>query len=268
MDPMLATAELLRNKHRYRGYIHLKIMPGAETSQIEQAMKLADRVSVNLEGVDGSRLAYLAPEKDFDRESMPAVECVQDIAKAQQEPAKAPSLATQFVVGPAGESDRDLLTTVDRLYRKMNLARAYYSSFSPVPDTPLENQPQTSTTREHRLYQADWLLRFYEFTLRELPFDINGTLPQGIDPKLAWAQQNLADEPIEVNRANRTTLLRVPGIGPRSADAILRARLHNRLKDLGSLKALGIAVDRASPFILLNGRIPPRQLRLVGSSLV
>jgi predicted DNA-binding helix-hairpin-helix protein len=260
MDPMLATVELLRHKYAYRDYIHLKIMPGAERAQVEQALQLADRVSVNLEGANPERLASLAPRKDFEGELLEAMRWVRGISRAQGPLVKRPSMVTQFVVGPAGESDRELLTTVDRLYRHLKLARAYYSGFNPVPDTPLAGAARTPAIRQHRLYQADWLLRFYHFALDELPFDPGGALPVEVDPKLAWARQHLSERPVEVNRAGRRELLRVPGIGPRSADAILRARRQGCLRDLASLRTLGALADRAAPFVLLDGKRPPLQL--------
>lgn len=260
MDPMLATVETLRCKYEYRGYIHLKIIPGAERAQVEQALRFADRVSVNLEGANAERLSALAPQKDFEGDLLRAMRWVRDIAQAWRPEIKAPSMTTQFVVGPAGESDRELLTTADRLYRRVKLARAYYSGFNPVSDTPLADAPPTPALREHRLYQADWLLRFYGFGLEELPFDPGGALPAQVDPKLAWARKHLAERPVEVNWAGRQELLRVPGIGPRSADAILRARRRGHLRDLSDLRALGAIADRAAPFVLLNGRRPPRQL--------
>jgi predicted DNA-binding helix-hairpin-helix protein len=262
MDPMLATVELIRRKYAYRGYIHLKIMPGAERAQAEQAMRLADRVSINLEGVDARRLAYLAPQKDFAGELLPAMGWFRESVGADWLPAKVPSLVTQFVVGPAGESDQDLLTRADTLYRQVRLARAYYSGFNPISDTPLADLPPTSPLREHRLYQADWLLRFYGFAVDELPFEPDGGLPSVIDPKLAWARRHLTGQPVEVNRASRAELLRVPGIGPRSADAILRARRQGRLHDLAELRALGAVAGRAAPFVMLDGKCPPRQLGL------
>jgi predicted DNA-binding helix-hairpin-helix protein len=260
MDPMLASVELIRRKYAYRGYIHLKIMPGAERAQVEQALSLADRVSVNLEGANAKRLASLAPRKEFDRDLLGAMRWVHEIAQARLPVKKSPSLVTQFVVGPAGESDRELLTTAERLYRRVKLVRAYYSGFSPVPNTPLAGAAPTPAVREHRLYQADWLLRFYDFALGDLPFDQSGALPSDVDPKLAWARQHLAGRPVEVNRASRRELLRVPGIGPRSADAILGARRQGHVRDLGALRALGAVASRAAPFVLFDGRRPPRQL--------
>jgi predicted DNA-binding helix-hairpin-helix protein len=268
MDPMLATVELLRTKYQYTGYVHLKIMPGAEPAQVEQALRLADRVSINLEGANAGRLAALAPGKDFEGELLGAMRCAHQLAQGfsfdrlMTGPAKPPSLVTQFVVGPAGESDRELLTTADQLYRELKLARAYYSGFNPIPGTPLAGAAPTPVLREHRLYQADWLLRFYGFGLEELPFDSNDALPADADPKLAWARRHLAGRPVEVNRASRRELLRVPGIGPRSADAILRARRQGCLRDLADLRALGAVAGRAAPFVLLDGRTPAYQLSL------
>jgi predicted DNA-binding helix-hairpin-helix protein len=262
MDPMLATIELLRRRYAYRGYIHLKIMPGAERAQIEQALRLANRVSINLEGASAKRLATLAPRKDFEGELIRGMHWIGEIIRAFGPRFKRRSMTTQFVVGPAGESDRELLKIANRLYRRLNLARAYYSGFNPVPDTPLADSPRTPAIREHRLYQADWLLRRYGFSLDDLPFDQDGALPVSVDPKLAWARQHLAERPVEINRASRQELLRVPGIGPRSVAAIMRARREGRLRDLSSLRVLGAVAERASPFVLLDGRRPAHQLSL------
>lgn len=263
MDPMLATVDILRRKYEYRGYIHLKIMPGSEPAQIERAFRLADRVSVNLEGANTDRLAFLAPQKDMRAELLPAMEQVNRLAVELPEIVKRPSMVTQFVVGPAGETDQEILTGVDWLYRKMHLARAYYSKFNPIPNTPLEDYTPTTPARQHRLYQADWLLRFYGFSLTDLPFDPAGALPAEIDPKLAWAREHLISQPVEVNRASRADLLRVPGIGPQSAEAILEGRKTGVLSDLTHLSKLGAIANRAAPFILLNGKRPPRQLDLL-----
>ena len=154
------------------------------------------------------------------------------------------------------------MTGADWLYRRVGLARAYYSPFRPVTDTPLWGSPSTPASREFRLYQADFLLRDYGFQLDELPFQNNDALPEQVDPKLAWARQNLTDHLIEVNRADRHELLRVPGIGPKGAEAIIQARRYGQFQSLSQLNALGVLANRAAPFILLNGRRPPHQLTL------
>ena len=142
------------------------------------------------------------------------------------------------------------------------LARAYFSGFSPVADTPFETLPASPPAREHRLYQASFLLRDYGFMVEELPFAPDGLLPLTTDPKLAWAEQHLREQPVELNRAARALLLRVPGIGPVSADRLLQARRLGQLRDLSQLRCLGIAAHRAAPFILLAGKAPAQQLRL------
>lgn len=263
MDPMLATVDILRRKYDYRGYIHLKIMPGAQRAQVEQAIRLADRISINLEGANTDRLAFLAPQKDLRAELLPAMQWAKQLAAELPPVVRFPSIVTQFVVGPAGETDRELLTGVEWLYQRMGLSRAYYSAFNPIPDTPLEGHAPTPPVRKHRLYQADWLLRFYGFNTDEIPFEPDGTLPINVDPKMAWARRNLSDRLIEINQATRAELLRVPGIGPISANAILQARRENPLRHLSELRALGAATNRAAPFILLNGKQPPHQLNLL-----
>jgi predicted DNA-binding helix-hairpin-helix protein len=169
---------------------------------------------------------------------------------------------TQFVAGGSGESDLELLTTTTWLHKNLHLKRAYYSAFNPIPDTPLENQPATPPMREHRLYQASFLLRDYAFDVEELPFDPTGNLPMQTDPKLAWAQEHLGQAPVELNRADRHELLRVPGIGPKGAEAILRSRKERRLRELSALRRFGIHPERAAPFILLDGKRAEFQLAL------
>ncbi|TET55174.1 MAG: radical SAM protein [Anaerolineales bacterium] len=259
-DRLLAAAELLRRRYGFRGYIHLKIMPGAERDQIAASMRLANRVSVNLEAPNPDRLAHLAPHKDFSDELLLRLRWIEEIRR--EEPGSWASSTTQFVVGAAGESDVEILSTTEFLHRRVGLARAYFSRFEPVPDTPLEHQPATPPAREHRLYQSSFLLRDYGFTVEELPFDARGNLPLETDPKLAWAKRNLSEAPVEINTADRQDLLRVPGIGPKGADRVLRARREGRLSDLAHLRGLGIAPRRASPYVLLDGRRPARQLEL------
>lgn len=265
-DKLIDAAEILRKKHGFRGYIHLKIMPGAEKDQVFRAMQLADRISINLEAPNTDRLARLAPHKVFMEELLRPLRWAEEIRRSQ--PAhlgwkgRWPSTVTQFVAGGADESDLELLTTTQWLHKNVRLKRAYFSAFHPIPDTPLENKAAVDPLREHRLYQASFLLRDYGFDLEDLPFANNENLPLQTDPKLAWAQINLSETPIEINRAERRDLLRIPGIGPKSAEAILYARRQNKLYDLSALKKLGVIAERAAPYVLLNGRRPASQLSL------
>jgi predicted DNA-binding helix-hairpin-helix protein len=265
-DQLIATAEILRRKLGYRGYLHLKLMPGAQKDQVEQAMRLADRVSVNLEAPNTQRLALLAPRKEFLEELLQPLRWVEEIRRTR--PAylgwngRWPSTTTQFVVGAVGESDLELLSTTEHLYSQARLKRAYYSAFRPIHDTPMENLPAEDPLREHRLYQSSFLLRDYGFSLEEMPFDQGGNLPLETDPKLAWAKANLAGKPVEINLAGREELLRVPGFGPKSAETILAARRQSqrpRLHDLADLRKIGVNPTRAAPYILINGKRPEYQ---------
>ncbi|MBK8046130.1 MAG: radical SAM protein [Anaerolineales bacterium] len=259
-DKIIDTAEILRRKYSYRGYIHLKIMPGAEFEQVRRAMHLADRVSINLEGPTPQRLAALAPKKDFWHEIFPRIQWISQLRRTEHLRA---SVVTQFVVGAVGDTDLELLQVSEALYQQHQLRRAYYSPFHPVEHTPFENLAATSDARELRLYQASFLLRDYGWNVEDLPFGADANLPNHIDPKLAWAVENLGNAPVEVNCATRTELLRVPGIGPKTADAIVTARRQTRLTELGHLHALGLRdVRRASPYVLLNGRTAPQQSSL------
>lgn len=265
-NKILDTAEILRNKLGYRGYMHLKMMPGAEKGQVERLMQLADRVSINLEAPNTERLAKLAPGKTFIEELFRPLRWVEEIRQTQP-PYKGwngrwPSTVTQFVAGGSDESDLELLTTTDWLMKNVRIKRAYFSAFHPIRDTPMENKPAVDPMREHRLYQASFLLRDYGFELEEMPFTADGNLPLPTDPKLAWAQQNLREKPVEINKALRRELLRIPGIGPRTADQILQVRRTQKLRDLAALRKLGIIVARAAPYLLLDGRRPEAQMSM------
>ncbi len=265
-DRLIDTAEILRKKLNYRGYLHLKIMPGAEKAQIEHAMRLADRVSVNLEGPTTQRLSQLAPQKMFMDELLRPLRIIEDIRKNQPGTrgwnGRWPSSTTQFVVGAVGESDLELLRAADYLHSTLKLARVYYSGFGPVSDTPFEGLPPPNPWRTYRLYQASFLLRDYGFQYEDLPFSGEGKLPLGSDPKLAWAREHLSETPIEVNHADLQELLRIPGIGPHGAHAILSARRQQRLLTLEDLQGLGVVSKRAAPFVLLSGKRPDYQMAL------
>ena len=261
MAQMIATAEILRRKYDFKGYLHLKIMPGASDAAIEAALRLADRVSVNLEAPNPERLARLTSTKDLQRDLLAPLRRVQELAAQTR---RQVSRTTQFVVGAADETDREILTTVDQLYRHLGVARAYYSAFRPVPDTPLESRPPENLRRQDRLYQADALLRWYGFEPAELPLDAAGNLPLDEDPKTAWARRHPERFPVEVNTAEREELLRVPGIGPVAAERILRWRRRGAFRDLADLRKTGAIAERAAPYITLAGRRPPVQLPLFG----
>ena len=198
-DQLLATADILRNKLGFKGYIHLKIMPGAEKYQVQQAMRLANRLSINLEAPNPERLAILAPQKIFTEELLRPLRWIDEIRRSTP-PVHTwnghwPSTVTQFVAGGADESDTELLSTTSWLMKNVRLQRAYFSAFNPIRDTPLENKPATDPMREHRLYQASFLLRDYGFAMEELPFEQDGNLPLQQDPKLLWAYEHLRENP-------------------------------------------------------------------------
>jgi predicted DNA-binding helix-hairpin-helix protein len=261
-DKIIDTIEIIRNRYEYRGYIHLKIMPGVEYEQLYRAMQLADRVSVNLEGPTQERLSALAPKKDFQRELLNMLQLAEGIRGAHPYE-KLAGTVTQFVVGAVGDTDQELLSLSNRLYRHYGLTRAYYSGFSPVIQTPFENLPATDPLREHRLYQASFLLRDYGWSVEDLPFMSDGNMLLDMDPKRAWAERYLREAPIDIMKASRQQLLRVPSIGPVGADAILKARRQGKLTDLSHLRQLNIrAPEQAAPYILLNGHRPLRQLPL------
>jgi predicted DNA-binding helix-hairpin-helix protein len=265
-DRLLATAEILRKRYMFRGYLHLKVMPGSQQAQVEQAMRLADRVSVNLEAPTIETLSRLAPQKVLMEELLKPLRWVEEIRHNMPAwkgwNARWPSSTTQFVVGAAGETDGELLKTSDYLIHRLGLTRVYYSGFKPVIGTPLENLTAVNPWRQNRLYQASFLLRDYGFRLDDLSL-VDGFLPLEVDPKLFWAQQNLNDQPVELSRADYLTLLRVPGIGPHTAREIISARRQGCLNHPEDLRRLGLSIRRAAPFILLNGRSIPNQPRLL-----
>lgn len=262
-DRIIATAEILRHKYHYRDYIHLKIMPGAEKDQIFRAMQLADRVSINLEGPNEVSLQKLAPHKVFFEELLEPLRIIEEVRR-EFSPRLAwkqnwPSSCTQFVVGAVGETDLDLLLTTSNLRTNFSIARAYFSGFSPVINTPFENLPPLNNWRQHRLYQAFYLLRDYQFEFEELQFNTTGNLDLEKDPKITWAEVNLLHVPIEINTADYQQLLKIPGIGPISAKKIIESRSYMRIRDVSTLKKMGVPTSRAARFILLDGNRPSFQ---------
>jgi len=262
-DRLIATAEILRRKYVYQGYLHLKIMPGVEYDQVIQVMRLADRVSINLEAPNAERLPNLAPRKHFEDELFKPLRWIEHIRRTMP-PVNTwkghwPASCTQFVVGAANETDLELLRTTQTLHRSYGLLRAYFSAFQPHRDTPLENHEPTSHLREHRLYQADYLIRDYGFSEDELVVDAVGNLLQTHDPKLTWAERHLQQAPVEINNAGMETLLRVPGIGPKGARAIIAMRRMHRIRDISALFRCGINTKQVKEFILMDGIRPASQ---------
>lgn len=265
MDQLITVLELLRLRHGYRGYIHVKIVPGAEEAQVDRITALANRVSINLETPCGASLPAIAPEKRFET-TLVALQRAQRQAVAAREeehagrphddlrPGGTAGLTTQFVVGATADSDRDLLAKTAELYRGGGVHHAHFSAFRPIRDTPMEGRPGTPAVREHRLYQADHLLRRYRFTREEIVFDDAGNLPHAYDPKLAWALAHPEAFPVEVRTASCRDLLRVPGIGPLVARRLIEARSHTVLRGREDLRGLGVVITRAQGFLTLGGR--------------
>ena len=265
-DRIIATAEILRQRYHYPHYIHLKIMPGAEKDQIFRAMQLADRVSINLEGPNETSLSQLAPRKVFLDQLLRPLKIIEQIR--QTHPAHLawkghwPSSCTQFVVGAVGETDLDLLQTTDNLRIHYKISRAYFSNFSPVLDTPFENLPPSNVWRMNRLYQAFYLLRDYQFSLEDIQFSNTGHLNLKKDPKMAWAEEHLEHQPIEVNTAGYEQLIKIPGIGPQMAHKIILSRRYDKIRDISDLRKFGASAKRATRFILVDGRKPAYQAPL------
>jgi len=255
---MLDGVEHLRRQHSYKGYIHVKLPPGAPEPEIERAARLADRLSINLEAPSPEHLRAISPERDWYGDLVGRLASARGWQRAGLLPS---GLATQFVVGAAGESDRELLLTTQWLYRDLELRRVYFGAFRPVPGTPLDGREPTPFVREQRLKEADWLLRHYGFQTDELPYDGVGLLPLHLDPKLAWALAHPERFPVELNSADETQLLRVPGLGPLSIRRILRLRREHRFREPEQLKGLGGAASRALDFVTLDGRFFGRDAR-------
>jgi predicted DNA-binding helix-hairpin-helix protein len=267
---MLATLDLLRRRERFTGYIHIKLLPGAELAQVDEAARLATRISVNLEAPTDAHVRRLAREKDLAGDLLPKLERAARQLAARDGTAGAPRSAgttTQFVVGAADERDREILGVVARLERARLLHHAHFSAFQPVAGTPLEGLPATPAARELRLYQAEHLLRQYGFGFADLAFEADGNLPLDVDPKTAWARSHPERFPLEVTRAPYEALVRVPGIGPTTARRLVEGRARAVLRGAEDLRSAGVDTVRAAFYLSLRGRRlasapPPEQLRL------
>ncbi len=262
MERMISVVETLRTEERFRGYIHLKIIPGCGPELVRKAGLHADRISVNIELPSHESLKRLAPQKEkfsiLEPMSLIGKEITESLVERRSS-RKAPKFApagqsTQMIVGASPESDFQILRLSEGLYRKMNLKRVYYSAFVPVNhDNRLPVLAAPPLLREHRLYQADWLLRFYGFTAAEILSDDMPNLDESFDPKTAWALRHPEFYPVEINRADYATLLRVPGIGVTSARRIIAARRFSVITPEG-LRKIGVVMKRAKYFITCSGR--------------
>ncbi len=260
MEQIVEVARSLREDHQFRGYIHLKTIPDADPELVHAAGRHADRVSINVELPTLAGLARLAPEKDEERieSAMRATKtAILDGKDASARYKSAPDYApagqsTQMIVGADAATDKTIIARASQLYDRFRLRRVYYSAFSPIPDSsavlPLVRPP---LMREHRLYQADWMLRFYGYSSSEIAgaAEPGGNLPLDIDPKLAWAFRNRGLFPADVNRAPRELLLRVPGLGVKAVDRIIAARRQRRLR-LDDIGRLIVSVKKVRPFLI------------------
>jgi putative DNA modification/repair radical SAM protein len=254
MEQVIAVARTLRVDHKFRGYIHLKTIPEASPELIAQAGQFADRISINIELPTKIALEELAPEKNIERTEAAMTHISARITESKQERKHfAPAgQSTQMIVGATDASDATILQRATSLYEKQKLRRVYYSAFSPIPDAssklPLVAPP---LVREHRLYQADWLLRFYGFKTDEITTASAPNLDLHIDPKLSWALRNRHIFPVDLNKAPRELLLRVPGLGTKSVDRIVKVRRWHRIRT-DDLPRLHVSVKKVLPFIITS----------------
>lgn len=264
MEQLIAVARGLRSEHHFGGYIHLKTIAGCDERLIQEAGKWADRLSVNIELPTQNDLVQLAPEKKTTviESTMGQIRSKSDeVSEERKRTRLAPKFApagqsTQMVVGATGSTDREIIGRASTLYGNYKLRRVYYTGFSPYPEAdsrlPLRATP---LIREHRLYQADWLMRFYGFNAEEITSDANPDLSLLEDPKTTWAKTHPEFFPVDVNAGAREALLRVPGIGYRNVERILRIRKYHRLAS-DDLRKLHVRLKQASPFIITADQLP------------
>lgn len=265
MDDLIQVLELLRERHRFAGYIHVKLVPGSEESQIDRLTELASRVSLNFEAPCGASLKQIAPDKSFST-TLQNFERVRKLVVLEREaqaagkpkdplrPGGASGMTMQFVVGASPDTDRTLLGTISELQAEGGVHHPHFSAFRPISDTPMESMPSTPVLREHRLYQASYLLKGYGFASDEIVYGDNGNLPLALDPKCAWALAHPERFPLEVQTASYEELVRVPGIGPLAARRIVAGRRDTALRSLADLRRLGVLTTRAGGFLTLRGR--------------
>ncbi len=263
MERLIQVAKKLRLEENFNGYIHLKSIPGASDELMHEAGLYADRLSVNIEIPTVSGLKKLAPEKDHADFIKPMEKVKNEIIQYNSEkklikstPKYAPAgQSTQMIVGATGESDREIMLSANHYYKNYNMKRVYYSGYVPIRNDPRLPSlgSQVPMLRENRLYQTDWLMRFYGFEVNELLNPQFPNLDVEVDPKLSWALRNPQHFPVDINRAEKETLLRIPGVGLKSVSKILNARKYRKL-NYDHLKAIGVALNRAKYFIICDSR--------------
>jgi predicted DNA-binding helix-hairpin-helix protein len=256
MQNMIETAQILRFKRQYKGYVHLKILPGAKIDYVEEACKVANRVSINMEAPTAYHMGKLSRKKDLFNDILMRMRWIQKFTDSSDK--MAPSgQTTQFVVGAADETDHDILRAITGLYKEVGLRRAYFSAFQPITHSPLEEHPPTPLLREHRLYQADWLTRIYNFPSNEVELALqnDGNLSLHHDPKELIAEKQPWLFPVDINRATRDELLRVPGIGLLCADRIIKQRNLAQISSLKQLHKMGVTARKSIPYIWFKGML-------------
>ncbi len=257
-DSLIKAMEILRLKYHFRGYLHVKFMPGVEFEQAIHIMRFADRVSLNLEAPSADRISNLSPDKIAFEKLLDPLKWTQEIKQTPATPSnwkgRWPSVCTQFVVGGSGESDHELLQTTAFLYNTIHLQRAYYSPLKPYSGTPMENHPAIPLKRKLRLYQASYLIRDYGYQPEDLLFDQQANLPLEKDPKTAWAETHLRETPVEINHADMESLMRIPGIGSKGAKKIIQLRSIHPFRDATDLSKAGIRIQNGLPFITIDGK--------------
>jgi len=257
MEMMIDALKILRIKYKFNGYIHLKIIPESSDPTILEAIKWADRVSINIELPTEKSLSYLAPDKKMDTimKTMNFIsKTIEDLKDDKSGYNAKGGQSTQLIIGATPESDFEILKLSSLLYKKNRLKRVYYSGYIPVNnDSRLPTLSKPPLLREHRLYQADWLMRFYGFSIYEIVSPDNPYLNEKFDPKLDWALRNLDFFPVDIAKAPYEMILRVPGIGPTSAKRIIKLRKYCSFT-LKDLKKLGVVIKRAKYFITINGK--------------
>ena len=261
---LIQVVKTIRHRYGFQGYVHMKVMPGTEHEDVEAAYRLGTRLSMNIETPTAEVMQRISPHKDMEQDILAPMDWVDKLTRSDT--GGAVGQVTQFVVGAADESDADIFRRVDQLYGDWNLKRVYYSAFRPARYTPLEEHPPTPMIREHRLYQMDWLKRVYHFSNDELTtaFNEQGFLPLDHDPKTVIALEKRDSFPMDINAASHEQLLRIPGVGPTSAQRIVQTRRRHSIDTWRDLQAMGVVKKRAWPFLALPGNRPPtaKQLRL------